>query len=409
MSLFEKMDPSFFTILVSKNRDIYVDLLLQIHDCIYRNQTMSMERALLQDLLEDYVQDKKYEIDFQEEAEYSDIENELRSEKDVYDRDIQFLLRLFEKHTWINVDLHMDTMKKMVSLPYHSRVFISFVNDIIKEREQIGYLIRIHASLKDMDDPVKIEDSYQHIRNAYADFKELILTLEQTNARIRDYYAIQVKKASTKIYHDFFDVYYGDIVEGYVFPTLVEDSLKRFKNPVAGILETLLQEEAVKEKIVDSAVSHYRVASRDTAKKHIEEMLYAMYNDLNIVETLTAQLVDSDAGYRRLAKQKIMYPVSYTHLVIQNTLHHLTWQHGVTSSLSCYTSYSYIVKQDSASVKTLFSVFSVVIRRERVSFICMIAALYLTASSFCLSSHLSTRCPLGMNVSSCLLYTSFPL
>lgn len=55
MSLFEKMDPSFFTILVSKNRDIYVDLLLQIHTCIYRNQTMSMERALLQDLLEDYV------------------------------------------------------------------------------------------------------------------------------------------------------------------------------------------------------------------------------------------------------------------------------------------------------------------------------------------------------------------
>ena len=55
---------------------------------------------------------KNYEIDFQEEAEYSDIENELRSEKDVYDRDIQFLLRLFEKHTWINVDLHMDTNEK---------------------------------------------------------------------------------------------------------------------------------------------------------------------------------------------------------------------------------------------------------------------------------------------------------
>ena len=96
MSLFDKMDPSFFTILVSKNRDIYVDLLLQIHTCIYRNQTMSMERALLQDLLEDYVQDRKYEIDFREEAEYSDIEKELRQEKDVYGRDIQFLLRLFE-------------------------------------------------------------------------------------------------------------------------------------------------------------------------------------------------------------------------------------------------------------------------------------------------------------------------
>lgn len=307
MSLFDKMDSSFFTILVSKNRDIYVDLLLQIHECIYRNQTMSLERALLIDLLEDYVQTQKYEMDFTEEAEYSMIEKEVKQEKEVYGNDISFLLHLFEKHTWINVDLNMDTMKKMVSLPYHSRVFITFVNDIIKEREQIGYMIRIHASLKDMEDPMKIEDSYQHIRNAYADIKELILTLEQTNARIRDYYAIQVKKASAGIYHDFFDVYYGDIVEGYVFPTLVEDSLKRFKNPVATILESLLYDEELKEKVIDSAVSHYRVSSKEVARKTIEEMLYAMYNDLGIVETLTAQLVESDASYRRLAKQKIMY------------------------------------------------------------------------------------------------------
>lgn len=307
MSLFDKMDSSFFTILVSKNRDLYVDLLLQIHECIYRNQTMSMERVLLIDLLEDYVQSQKYEMDFSDEAEFSMIEKEVKQEKEVYGNDISFLLHLFEKHTWINVDLNMDTMKKMVSLPYHSRVFITFVNDIIKEREQIGYMIRIHASLKDMEDPMKIEDSYQHIRNAYADIKELILTLEQTNARIRDYYALQVKKASAGIYHDFFDVYYGDIVEGYVFPTLVEDSLKRFKNPVATILETLLYDEEIKAKVIDSAVSHYRVSSKETAKHTIEDMLYAMYNDLGIVETLTEQLVESDASYRRLAKQKIMY------------------------------------------------------------------------------------------------------
>lgn len=307
MSLFDKIDPSFFTILVSRNRDIYVELLLQIHECIYRNQSMSMERTLLVDLLEEYVEEQKYEIDFSEESEYSLIEKEVRLEKEVYGKNISFLLHLFEKHTWINVDLHMDTMKKMVSLPYHTRVFITFVNDIIKEREQIGYMIRIYASLKDMEDPLKIEDSYQHIRNAYADIKELILTLEQTNARIKDYYAIQVRKASTKIYHDFFDVYYGDIVEGYVFPTLVEDSLKRFKNPVATILETLLYDETLKEKVIDSATSHYRVADRETARKSIEDMLYGMYNDLGIVETLTAQLVESDANYRRLAKQRILY------------------------------------------------------------------------------------------------------
>ena len=81
MSLFEKMDASFFTILVSKNKDRYVDLLLEIHDCIYRNQTMSMERSLLVDLLEEYVKDREISLDFKEEEEYAQIETELRQER----------------------------------------------------------------------------------------------------------------------------------------------------------------------------------------------------------------------------------------------------------------------------------------------------------------------------------------
>ena len=307
MSLFEKINPSFFTILVSKNKEIYIEFLLYIHECIYRNHTMSIERSLLFDMLEQYMEEKRYRIDFCEEEDFIEIEKELEQEKMQYGKDMHFLLRLFEKHTWINVDLHMDTMKKMVSLPYHTRVFITFVHDLIKEREQIGYLIRIYASLKDIDDEYKIQDSYQHIRNAYADFKELILMLEQTNARIKDYYTIQVKKASTSIYHDFFDVYYEDIVEGYVFPTLVEDSLKRFKHPVSKILEQLINDEKVKEQIIDSAITHYRVSSYEVARKSIEDMLYAMYNDLSIIENLTNHLVESDANFRRLAKQKILY------------------------------------------------------------------------------------------------------
>ena len=95
--------------------------------------------------------------------------------------------------------------------------------------------------------------------NAYADFKGLILTLEQTNARIQDYYTIQVKKASTRIYHDFFDICYGDIVRKGCVSTLVEDSLKRFRILSPTILEALLQEEALKAKIVDSAVSQVSV------------------------------------------------------------------------------------------------------------------------------------------------------
>lgn len=308
MSFFDKIDPTFFTILVSKHKDLYVDLLLQIHDCIYRHGSMRIDKDLLQELLEEYVKEQQYDYDFSDEEEYIYIKNELRQEKEFHDyMDMKFLIRLFEKHKWIHIDLDTERLKKVVSLPYHSRVFLTFVHDIIHEREQIGYLIRIYASLKDLDDPLKIQDSYQHLKNAHADFKELILTLEQTNARIRDYYALQIKKASTKIYHDFFDVYYGDIVEGYVFPTLVEDSLKRFKNPVLIIIEQLLADDNFLDRIVESAVTHYRVPNAKQALQQIQTMLYEMYQNITVIENLTNQLVKSDANYRKLAKQRILY------------------------------------------------------------------------------------------------------
>ena len=47
MSLFDKMDPPSLPYWYRRTGIFMLMQLLQIHACIYRNQTMSMERALL--------------------------------------------------------------------------------------------------------------------------------------------------------------------------------------------------------------------------------------------------------------------------------------------------------------------------------------------------------------------------
>ena len=52
---------------------------------------MSIERSLLFDMLEQYMEEKRYRIDFCEEEDFIEIEKELEQEKMQYGKDMHFL------------------------------------------------------------------------------------------------------------------------------------------------------------------------------------------------------------------------------------------------------------------------------------------------------------------------------
>lgn len=171
MSLFEKNNGSILlTILVSKNRDIYVDLLLQIRWLhLSQSDHESMHAPRFRISTGDYAQDKNKEIS----SGASGIQ--LLREWAACSEEGMFTHRIFQFHAvW---EAYLTTSiriwyadEKWCLCPTRPGVHLP-VNDIIIMNVGIGSVIwfaSIGSLLKDMDDPVKRRQSSYNC-NAYAD------------------------------------------------------------------------------------------------------------------------------------------------------------------------------------------------------------------------------------------------
>lgn len=308
MGLFDKVNADFFQPLTSKHKELYVNISMQIEKIIASHGKMSVERDLLVELLEDYVISNELITDITDEEDYENIEpiRDRRSDR-FY---IGSVLLYLKYHQWIQIDQNVLQKEKSVSLTYYARVFLSFVKDIVNEREQIGYIVRIYASLSSVNEENMV-DSYQNLLNANDDFDELIKTLGQADAKIKDYYDIQLKKVAvdqnqkSSILSQYFDEYYEQVIERYLFPTLVNDSLKRYEVRIRNLLHELILNEDMKQTILESAVTHRRIPIDRISTNTIESMLYDMLNKVNAIKDQTMILVEHDNQLRRIVKEKI--------------------------------------------------------------------------------------------------------
>lgn len=308
MGLFDKVNADFFQPLTSKHKELYVNISMQIEKIIASHGKMSVERDLLVELLEDYVISNELITDITDEEDYENIEpiRDRRSDR-FY---IGSVLLYLKYHQWIQIDQNVLQKEKSVSLTYYARVFLSFVKDIVNEREQIGYIVRIYASLSSVNEENMV-DSYQNLLNANDDFDELIKTLGQADAKIKDYYDIQLKKVAvdqnqkSSILAQYFDEYYEQVIERYLFPTLVNDSLKRYEVRIRNLLYELILNEEMKQTILESAVTHRRIPVDRISTNTIESMLYDMLNKVNAIKDQTMILVEHDNQLRRIVKEKI--------------------------------------------------------------------------------------------------------
>lgn len=308
MGLFDKVNADFFQPLTSKHKELYVNICMQIEKIIASNGRMSIERDILVELLEDYVISNGLITDISDEEDYEDI-NPIHDRRN--DRFyIGSVLLYLKYHQWIQIDQNILQKERSVSLSYYARVFLSFVKDIVNERDQIGYIVRIYASLSTIDDDNMV-DSYQNLLNASDDFDELIKTLGQADAKIKDYYDVQLKKVAVdskqknSILSQYFDDYYEQVIERYLFPTLVNDSLKRYEVRIRNLLHELILSDNMKKMVLESAITNRRIPSDKISIQTIEAMLYDMLNKVDAIKDQTMILVEHDNQLRRIVKEKI--------------------------------------------------------------------------------------------------------
>lgn len=308
MSLFEKINIDFFKPLNSKYKKEFVEILLYLNDTINKSGKMSMARNDIRDFLENYLFENKWNLDFRDDDDYDEISKEIKGESFGFNAiTTSYILSYLKKYKWISVEQNNEDLSKIVLIPYNTRVFIDFILDLTQDREQIGYVIRIHASLSSISEAYKndkdMKDSYQHLINAYSDFQELIKALDQMNAKIKEYYEKQLKMQMEDVLEKYMDEYYVGIIQKFIYPTLIDDSIRRYRGPIEDILDIILLETDLQEAIAESAKTYYRIKN---PHENMMEKVRIMYSQLTIIENLTDTLVERNSNYQQIAYKKIV-------------------------------------------------------------------------------------------------------
>ena len=142
MSLFDKIPENFFSILVSKNKKIYVDALFVLGEAY--NQEMALPKDNIVSRLINNLENEFIEEDFSEEDEENEIKDNNVSSK------AYFLLRKLKWAGWIEFEMQRNSFEEFIIIPDYSIKFINLLMSI-EEEQQVefnSYVFATYSGLK---------------------------------------------------------------------------------------------------------------------------------------------------------------------------------------------------------------------------------------------------------------------
>lgn len=309
--------------MVSKHNEFYVEMLMEIDAFMNKLSVISIAKDELKEYLNDYIiaRGEEHILDDEEDG----IPREFLSDKSTG----AYVLNIFERYKWIGIDHRSSDYKEIISIPYHVRLFINFMKECVNDETQAYFMIAIDTQLDRLLAKEDISFSYMLFNNIQRAMNDLILMLQKTIARVREYYEHGLKEIDPQsLMDDYFITYYEEIIEKFVFPTVVDDSIKRFKGPVKEKMRKLYEDKNLLHNIQESA-SVYNKRSKDLSLAQIEDSCIQIMIHLDNVDALTDELITQNEKYRNRFKQILLFQLNVdsnvlydVNVVLQNLNQH---------------------------------------------------------------------------------------
>ena len=305
MNLFAKIPDNFFSILSSKNKNIYGIALVTLYDCltIYRN------RIRKSDYLNLLKSRGENEINlFEIEAE--DFDDTTLLTEPTLGAKANLILRRLVDTGWILIDTDLKSGCEYILLPSYSismlRILYEFISD-----NQSKYVSYVHSTFADLqyEDETQDEFMYRSLVNAVNNTKSLELEVSKLNHSIRVFH----KQLSTiftpnEVLTQHFDIAREDVVDPIYHPLKTNDSIILYNGPINFILKRWVNTDAVREKLIDQAlIYNHQLRSREEAANDILKKVNYI---ADTYAHLTSDMEDIDKAqseYTTATTDKVIY------------------------------------------------------------------------------------------------------
>ncbi len=303
MRLFDVVPSNFFSILSSKNKEVYAMTLSVLYKSL-ETEEMSIKKADFLRVLKETATDLVMSLDLSEEDTDADALNNSSLPSKV-----AFILRRLEETGWIDIQIDSENFEEYIILPSYSIKVLSSLKEISEEQEA-AYNSLVHSTYSEL----KLEDDnpddlmYVTLLRAYENTKKLRIELVTLGHQIKIYqHRLSNLFTTNAVLENHFDEYKVRISDKLYHPLKTFDSITRFKRPIMSILQKWLRDDKIREKLVSQSLLWRKDRDHQNAESDLINkinFIQDMYEQLN---TMINEIDQSHSEYTKSSASKIIY------------------------------------------------------------------------------------------------------
>jgi len=294
----------FFNPLTSKHKEAYIHVLLLIETALEQSKRIALPRiALITDLRRAF-QRENYTLDVSDEEEYDEVPS-----GDFEQDNLAFTIRQFLRCGWIDLDESGDYSSDLLFITLFGKKLTGFLKDLGKMEDQSGYVVSTYSNLQQVR--IMPENGLVCIQNAFESTERLLTSLEMMYSKIKKYYsAILENTKPEKLLESHLYGYVQDVIDKFIYPIKVDDSVDRFKGPILDIVQNLESDTSLLEQIINTAIQAKRIRSEEDGWALLLKMLNYIKQSYENIGSYIYQLDEKNQTYIRITRQKLTYMLS---------------------------------------------------------------------------------------------------
>lgn len=299
MNLFDRIPPELFSVLASPNRMLYADALDVLWDTYRGNLKIPEDTfySMLRSKLEQKLADATFEGEDIDEEELRDISGRAR-----------FLIRKLYSKGWFEKERGED-FEEYITVPGYSSRLLEVFHQLRDDSPIRGYsyVFGTYSALKVAADSDNIYDKMAAVYSAYENTQALIQLLQMVYHNVKHFFQLQIKMQEVKeVLASHFDDFGQKVVEAYIRPLKIKDSVPKYRVPIQTILTGWAEDDALLLALANAALQDRRGETLEECRRDLLQKIFWVKDCYDSIQQDYLDEIDRQVRrYTRATTQKL--------------------------------------------------------------------------------------------------------
>lgn len=277
MKLFEVVPGELFSILASPNRILYADALEVLYDAYRENLKIPEETfySMLRAKMERQLAEATFDGEDIDEEELRDISGRAR-----------FLIRKLCNKGWFEKE-RGDDFDEYITVPGYSSRLLELFHQLRDDSPIRGYsyVFGTYSALKVASEGATIYDKMAAVYSAYDNTQSLIKLLQMVYHNVKHFFQIQVEMQEVNtVLASHFDDFGQKVVEAYIRPLKIKDSVPKYRVPIQAILNSWLEDDDTLMAMANAALQDKRESTLEACRSDLLQKIFWVKERYDCIE-----------------------------------------------------------------------------------------------------------------------------